>query len=194
MKKNKGFTMVELIIVIAIIAVLAAVLAPQYFKYVEESRKATDLQIATGYIEAATIAVTMLELNSKFDDSNPDAIASDEWYYFKWGYETGYGTDMNMHMGTATVTAEGVPNGYVRSGRNATLQNTVGSLMGWVDEKGNLSLDLIQRPQSSSVQRTSFDGNSFVFYLNIRTGEVLIDRTLSSNWVTEIGVDYPLSA
>jgi type IV pilus assembly protein PilA len=33
-KNNKGFTLVELIIVIAIIAVLAAVIAPQYIKYV----------------------------------------------------------------------------------------------------------------------------------------------------------------
>jgi type IV pilus assembly protein PilA len=39
---NKGFTLVELIIVIAIIAVLAAVLAPQYIKYVEKSRWSTD--------------------------------------------------------------------------------------------------------------------------------------------------------
>jgi prepilin-type N-terminal cleavage/methylation domain-containing protein len=39
---NKGFTLVELIIVIAIIAVLAAVLAPQYIKYVEKSKAAAD--------------------------------------------------------------------------------------------------------------------------------------------------------
>lgn len=40
---NKGFSLVELIIVIAIMAVLVAVLAPQYIKFVEKSRESTDL-------------------------------------------------------------------------------------------------------------------------------------------------------
>ena len=43
---NKGFSLVELIIVIAIMAVLVGVLAPQFIKYVEQSRKSTDIQNA----------------------------------------------------------------------------------------------------------------------------------------------------
>lgn len=44
MKKmnNKGFSLVELIIVIAIMAILIAVLAPQYLRYVEKSRLQSD--------------------------------------------------------------------------------------------------------------------------------------------------------
>ncbi len=55
--KNKGFTLVELIIVVAVIAVLASVLAPQYLRYVERSRESSDLQVATNIVRAATVAI-----------------------------------------------------------------------------------------------------------------------------------------
>ncbi len=41
---NDGFSLVELIIVIAIMAVIVGILAPQFIKYVEQSRESKDLQ------------------------------------------------------------------------------------------------------------------------------------------------------
>ena len=47
---NKGFSLVELIIVIAIMVILVAVLAPQYLRYVEKSRVSSDTQTAVELI------------------------------------------------------------------------------------------------------------------------------------------------
>lgn len=52
---NKGFSLVELIIVIAIMVVLIAVLAPQYLKYVEKSRVASDQTTIVEYINAMQV-------------------------------------------------------------------------------------------------------------------------------------------
>lgn len=49
---NKGFSLVELIVVIAIMAVLVGILAPQMIKYVEKSRKSTDTKNAQEYVTA----------------------------------------------------------------------------------------------------------------------------------------------
>ena len=51
-KNNKGFSLVELIVVIAIMVVLVAVLAPVFTKYIESSRRSTDVQNASSIGEA----------------------------------------------------------------------------------------------------------------------------------------------
>lgn len=56
-KNNMGFSLVELIVVIAIMIVLVAVLAPVFTKYVEQSRRATDVQNANTIAEAILVEV-----------------------------------------------------------------------------------------------------------------------------------------
>lgn len=54
---NKGFSLVELIIVIAIMVILVVVIAPQYTKFVKNSRIAGDVQTAQAAATAIDVAV-----------------------------------------------------------------------------------------------------------------------------------------
>ena len=56
-KNNKGFTLVELIVVIAILGVLMAVLVPQYIQYVEKSRISADESAVGEIIHAIEAAL-----------------------------------------------------------------------------------------------------------------------------------------
>lgn len=57
MKNNKGFSLVELIVVIAIMAVLMAVLAPAMLRYVEKSRVQKDETAVSEVINAVNNAL-----------------------------------------------------------------------------------------------------------------------------------------
>lgn len=67
-KNNKGFSLVELIVVIAIMAVLVAVLAPQFTKYVDRSRMSNDATTVAGIVSAVQTGVADLT-DYKIDDA-----------------------------------------------------------------------------------------------------------------------------
>ena len=58
MKNNKGFSLVELIIVIAIMAILVGVMAPQLIKYIEKTNVSSDVQLCKTLKTAMETAAT----------------------------------------------------------------------------------------------------------------------------------------
>lgn len=60
---NKGFSLVELIVVIAIMAVLVGVLAPTLIRNVEKSRESSDLQTLDSIRGSVTTALSVESVN-----------------------------------------------------------------------------------------------------------------------------------
>lgn len=58
MKSNKGFSLIELIVVVAIMAVLTGVLAPQFIKYVDKARRQKDLSTVMEMLHVVEILNT----------------------------------------------------------------------------------------------------------------------------------------
>ncbi len=69
MKGNKGFSLVELIIVIAIMAILVGVMAPQLIKYIEKTNVSADVQLCDSVQTAITLALTDPDVLSATDNS-----------------------------------------------------------------------------------------------------------------------------
>lgn len=55
-KDNRGFSLVELIIVIAIMAILVGIVGTQVIPYIDKSRHAKDIQVLSGLCTDATTA------------------------------------------------------------------------------------------------------------------------------------------
>ena len=81
-KRNKGFTLAELLIVVAIIGVLVAISIPIFSKLVEKARFATNVANA----RAAYAAVEAEHITTEF---TPDELNPIRDTYYSYDTETG---------------------------------------------------------------------------------------------------------
>lgn len=112
---DKGFSLVELIIVVAIMAVLIALLAPQYLKFVERSKKSADRDTVDQIIRTV-----------QTDFADPEGIGSVEGAKIeiaKTGATVTEGTDTNLED---VLTAAGLDVDDIK------LKSSQ-----WVDDSGN---------------------------------------------------------
>ncbi len=86
--KNKGFSLVELIIVIAIMAILAAAIAPALIRYIDKSRRSDDVAAAETLNTAAQAAFSNEDAYDEVQGSFPTS-------------DTGYCTLASATQGSA---------------------------------------------------------------------------------------------
>jgi len=98
MKKmnNKGFSLVELIVVVLIMAIIAVALAPQVMKWVDNSRRSTDEDNYNEMIANAQVALTDKDAYAAVYDA---ANASTVKYHF---YIDNNGTKLYKGSGTSS--------------------------------------------------------------------------------------------
>ena len=133
-RRNDGFTLVELIVVISILAVLVGILSPAYTKYLERSREATDLANAkSAYSE---LMITVAE-----KDEIPAPIIFDlKQKVSNWQSPLPLSVGGASYNGTATENWSGTPgsNGYCV----VSYDKSKGAIFTWTDKApcdGNLN-------------------------------------------------------
>ncbi|MCI1269024.1 MAG: prepilin-type N-terminal cleavage/methylation domain-containing protein [Ruminococcus sp.] len=99
MKNTKGFTLIEIIVVIAIIGVLSSILVPSILGYVKRAKE-TRIKVETRYIyNAATASIADVIMDGEY----PLAI---DKQYVKNGVKINCGLITNVNIGRAQITDE----------------------------------------------------------------------------------------
>ena len=135
-KNNKGFSLVELIVVVAIMAVLVGVLAPAYLKYVENSRINKDESAAEEVRHAVEIALA--------DEDTMDQVATgatvvvkDATAYTFTGVTVETGETNNLETELKAVIGNSVDfTSKKYEGKTYTVTITINATSGAVDVAG----------------------------------------------------------
>lgn len=100
-KNNKGFSLVELIIVIAIMAILAGALAPALIKYINKSRRSADISNADTIRTACQTAMSDEDAMVAIGTGVTGASVSD----LKSSYNA-FSTEISSILGNSTITSK----------------------------------------------------------------------------------------
>lgn len=73
-EKNEGFTLVELIIVVAILGILAVALVPKYIQYVDRSREQAAMTECCNCVKITNIMIQAGEIENLPVDDATDAL------------------------------------------------------------------------------------------------------------------------
>ena len=124
-KKQSGFTLIELMIVVAIIGILAAIAVPQYNTYITKSKASEGLSLANG---AKLAVVEYYSMNGKMPMNNEEVA---------WNSVSGTSVE-SVNVGVITVTYNEASGG-VLSGKTLELTPTDDGAMNWACKATGIS-------------------------------------------------------
>ena len=148
---QSGFTLIELMIVVAIIGILAAIAIPQYQNYVARAQASEALSLASG----AKVAVAeYLNTNGSFPSTNDEAGLS--------------GSIVGKYVSGVAISTGGVITATFGDGAHSLLQtgtmaltptNNTGSVS-WLCKSTNTSKDITNYlPSSCKATAAASDGS-----------------------------------
>ena len=118
MKKQTGFTLIELMIVVAIVAVLAAIALPAYQKYTAKA-KFTEVVSATGPLKQQ---VELCYFDTQDITKCDNGASGAGWTITNAGANGGFVSKVEVADGKVTGTAVGAANGAVSGLQGQTIE------------------------------------------------------------------------
>lgn len=155
-KDNKGFTLVELVIVVAILAILVGILAPQYTKYVEKSRQSADVSNLENIVKGFKVAAA---------DTDYNVIPN--------GKDTSATYTILMTSEKTTITPKGQPTG---STWNAAIKEYTGYDFAVEDDQKKLKLKSKKWQLGKVVGSAKITDNAIAAVVTIKSdGSVTVE-------------------
>ncbi len=108
MKRKKGFTFIELIIVMAIIAIFAAILIPTWSYFLSRARTRQNNAVARTVFNAAQTAVVEMNSNERSLHVDPTERYVTNPFYYYWDGRHGFSCDSAGNSLNATPTQRDV--------------------------------------------------------------------------------------
>lgn len=150
-KNNKGFSLVELIVVIAIMAVLVGVLAPTLIGNIEKSRESKDLQNLDSIRQAAVTALANEAAYNKVVKSGGTTISATA------------GSALSVDSTTYGAFAEEFNSIITSAPQMTSSQGKTGKLTIKIDEKGAVEVGVADSSGSGYVKTAKVkDSNNAV--------------------------------